>query len=339
MGEHDDSSAPASAASGNPTASTAQRQPAPASAPTAAPPKYLWLTGRLVPWHEATVHITMIGWPAIGAVFEGIRAYWNAERRELYLFRLDEHLRRFGQSMKLMRMRPSLTLEQIRAGVLDLFRANEVREDSYCQPLAFTGGQVWGSRATADQVPEILITTRPSPSALLSGRASTAGVSSWTRISDNVLPPRIKAMPNYANARLASHEAQRHGYDVPIFLNTAGKVSESTGSCLFLVRDGVAITPPITASILESITRATVIELLNDLGVPVQEREVDRTELYIADELFFCGTAMEIHPVVRVDGYEVGAGTVGPIVARLERCYHDVVRGIDRRYDRWLTQV
>jgi branched-chain amino acid aminotransferase len=146
-------------------------------------------------------------------------------------------------------------------------------------------------------------------------------------------------MPNYANARLASHEAQRHGYDVPIFLNTAGKVSESTGSCLFLVRDGVAITPPITASILESITRATVIELLNDLGVPVQEREVDRTELYIADELFFCGTAMEIHPVVRVDGYEVGAGMVGPIVARLERCYHDVVRGIDRRYERWLTRV
>ncbi len=338
MGENSDDRGGTAAASGEHTALVNRPQPGPAAS-AVAPPKYLWLTGRLVPWHEATVHITMIGWPAIGAVFEGIRAYWNAERRELYLFRLEEHLRRFGQSMKLMRMRPSLTLEQIRAGVLELCRANEVQEDSYCQPLAFTGGQVWGSRAAADQVPEILITTRPSPSALLSGRAGTAGVSSWTRISDNVLPPRIKAMPNYANARLASYEAQRHGYDVPIFLNTAGKVSESTGSCLFLVRDGVAITPPITASILESITRATVIELLHDMGVPVQEREVDRTELYIADEVFSCGTAMEIYPVVRVDGYEVGTGTVGPIVARLERFYHDVVRGLDRRYDRWLTQV
>lgn len=329
----------ADALPGERVASITQPRPGSATSPTGAPPRYLWLTGQLVPWNEATVHITMIGWPAIGAVFEGIRAYWNAERRELYLFRLDDHLRRFAQSMKLMRMRPSLTLAQIRAGVLELVRANEVHEDSYCQPLAFTGGQVWGSRAAADQVPEILITTRPSPSALLSGRVGTAGVSSWTRISDNVLPPRIKAMPNYANARLASHEAQRHGYDVPIFLNTAGKVSESTGSCLFMVRDGVTVTPPLTASILESITRATVIELLHDMGVPVQEREVDRTELYIADEVFVCGTAMEIYPVVRVDDYEIGSSTLGPVVSRLERLYHDVVRGIDRRYERWLTQV
>ncbi|MER3419425.1 MAG: branched-chain amino acid transaminase [Chloroflexota bacterium] len=336
MGEYNDERG-AAVASGERAGAITQPQPGPA--PAGAPPKYLWLTGRLVPWHEATVHITMIGWPAISAVFEGIRAYWNAERRTLNLFRLDDHLRRFAQSMKLMRLRPGLTLEQIRAGVLELLRANEVHEDSYCQPLAFTGGQVWGSRAAADQVPEILITTRPSPSSLLSGRVGTAGVSSWTRISDNVLPPRIKAMPNYANARLASYEAQRHGYDVPIFLNTTGKVSESTGSCLFMVRDGVAVTPPITASILESITRATVIELLRGIGVPVQEREVDRTELYIADEVFFCGTAMEIHPVVRVDGYEIGGGTVGPLVARLERLYHDVVRGIDQRYERWLTRV
>ena len=313
-----------------------QRQAAPAAG---AAPAYLWLTGKLVPWEDATVHITMVGWPAIGAVFEGIRAYWNEDKQELYVFRLDDHLRRFGLSMKMMRMAPNLSLGEIHDGLCELLRANQVREDAYCQPLAFTGGQVWGSRAGANQVPEILITTRPSSSGLLSGRTSTAGVSSWTRISDNVLPPRIKALPNYANSRLASAEAQRGGYDQPIFLNTAGKVSEGPGSCLFMVRDGVVVTPPITASILESITRDAVIQLCRDLDVPVQEREMDRTELYICDEVFFCGTAMEIHPVVQVDGYQVGSGEAGPVVTRLEKLFHDVVRGIDARYPQWCTRI
>lgn len=322
----------------------AETQPRPAaSSVTTAPagqPTYLWRSGELVPWEAATVHITMVGWPAIGAVFEGIRAYWNADKRELYVFRLDDHMRRFGLSMKMMRMKPELSARQIADGLCELFRANELAEDAYAQPLAFVGGgQVWGSRASALQVPDILITTRPSPSGLLSGRTSTAGVSSWTRISDNVMPPRIKALPNYANSRLASAEAQRGGYDQPIFLNTAGKVSEGPGSCLFMVRDGVVVTPPVTASILESITRDAVIRLLRDLDVPVQEREMDRTELYIADEVFFCGTAMEIHAVRQVDGYEVGSGAPGPVVTRLERLFHDVVRGIDPRYPDWRTRI
>jgi branched-chain amino acid aminotransferase len=317
----------------------AQPRPAVAAAPAAASPKYLWLSGRLVPWAEATVHVTMVGWPAIGAVFEGIRAYWNADKGELYVFRLAEHMQRFGLSMKMMRMLPAYSVSQIADAICELFRANEVGEDAYCQPLAFTGGQVWGSRAAADQVPEILITTRPSPSGLLTGRTSTAGVSSWTRISDNVMPPRIKALPNYANSRLASHEAQRNGYDQPILLNSVGKVSEGPGSCIFMLRDGVAVTPPITASILESITRVSVIQLLRDLDVPVQEREMDRTELYIADEVFFCGTAMEVHPVVQVDGYQVGSGRRGPVVTRLEKLFHDVARGIETPYPEWLTRI
>ncbi len=318
------------------TATTARPQTAPAGAS----PPYLWLTGQLTPWAEATVHITMVGWPAIGAVFEGIRAYWNAEQGQLYVFRLPEHLSRFAQSMKLMRMLPSLTPEQISAGLVELLRANAVREDAYLQPLAFTGGQVWGSRAAADQVPEVLITSRPSPSGLLSGRTSTAGISSWTRISDNVMPPRIKALPNYANSRLASHEAQRNGYDQPIFLNTAGKVAEGPGSCLFMIRDGIVITPPTTASILESITRASVIQLYRDMGVEVVERDMDRTELYVADEVFFCGTAMEVHAVTKVDGYDIGDGkTSGPLLNALERTFNDVVRGADSRYRGWVTAV
>jgi branched-chain amino acid aminotransferase len=341
LGEYD-SNATATQPAQSGGANGAQGQPQRGAAmyqATAGNPTYLWLSGRLVPWDEATVHISMIGWPAVGAVFEGIRAYWNAEKRELYVFRLQEHMRRFSTSMKLMRMTPSFSGDQIAAALCELLRANEIAEDAYCQPLAFTGGSLWGSRAGDVSVPDIVVTTRPSSSGLLSGRVSTAGVSSWTRISDNVLPPRIKAIPNYANSRLASYEAQQNGYDQPIFLNTAGKVAEGSGSCLFIVRDGVAITPPITASVLESITRDACIHLLRDLDVPVQERDMDRTELYIADEVFFCGTAMEVHPVVQVDGYQVGEGTFGPVATRLERVFHDVVRGIDSRYPAWRTRV
>jgi branched-chain amino acid aminotransferase len=316
-----------------------QARAAAAQPQAGATPAYLWQSGRLVPWSEAMVHITMVGWPAIGAVFEGIRGYWNADKHELYVFRLPEHMHRFGLSMKMMRMNPSFSGQQIGDAILELLRANALQEDAYIQPLAFTSGAVWGSRSAADQVPEILITTRPSPSSLLSGRTSTAGVSSWTRISDNVMPPRIKALPNYANSRLASHEASRNGYDNPIFLNNVGKVSEGPGSCLFMVREGVAVTPPVTASILESITRVSCITLLRDLGVEVQEREMDRTELYIADEIFFCGTAMEVHGVTQVDGYQVGTGKAGPVVSKLERLFHDVVRGIDPHYAGWLTKV
>lgn len=313
-----------------------QQQQAPISA--VAPP-YLWLSGRLVPWAAATVHITAVGWPAIGAVFEGIRGYWNRETRSMYIFRLDDHMRRFGRSMKLMRMQPDLSLTQIADGLCELFRANAVAEDAYAQPLAFVAGnETWSSRSPS-QTPTVVITARPSPSALLSGRTSTAGVSSWTRISDNMLPPRIKALPNYANSRLASAEARRGGYDEPIFLNHRGTVSEGASSCLFMVRDGVAITPPTTASILESITRDAVIRLLRDMDVPVLEREMDRTELYICDEVFLCGTLMEVHPIVRVDGYDVGDGAAGPVFGRLARTFNDVVRGNDHRYAVWLTKV
>ena len=301
---------------------------------------YLWFSGRQVPWEQATVHITMVGWPAVGAIFEGIRGYWSAEQEALYIFRLREHLARLESSMKLMRMRPRFSADELAAALLDLCRANDVTGDVYLQPLAFTLGGMWGSRAMVEQTPEIVITVRPAESGLLSGQTIKAGVSSWTRISDEALPPRIKALPNYANSRLASAEASRHGYDDPIFLNDHGKVAESSGCCIFLVRKGVAITPPITASILESITRDSLLELLRDaLGVPVQERDVDRTELYLADEVFLCGTAVEVTPVTSVDGYQIGSGEVGEITARLERCFHDVVRGTDGRYSHWRTRV
>jgi branched-chain amino acid aminotransferase len=305
-----------------------------------APYPYLWINGEQVPWDQALVHVTTVGWPAIGAIFEGIRGYWNEESQALYIFRLAEHMARFENSMKLQRMSHRFSGQEIADALLELCRTNSTNEDVYLQPMAFSTGAAWGSRAHMDQPPEVLITVRPSESTLGTGRTLTAGVTSWRRISDEALPPRIKAFPNYANSRLASNEASRHGYDAPIFLNSAGKVSESSGSCLFIIRNGVGITPPVTASILESITRDSVIELLRDvLGVPVQERDIDRTELYISDEAFLCGTAMEVTPLREIDGYTLGQGDIGPITERLELLFHDVVRGKEARYRHWVTPV
>lgn len=303
-------------------------------------PPYLWRSGELVRWEDATVHITQVGWPAVSGVFEGIRAYWNAEQNALYVFQLGAHMKRFANSMKVMRLVPEQTPQQLADAVCKVLRANEVVGDAYCQPLAYPGGVSMGSRAVLERTPEIVITSRPAPSELLSDRAGKACVSSWTRISDNVLPPRIKALANYQNSRLASNEAALNGYDSPILLNHLGQVAEGPGSCVAIVRDGVVITPPVTASILESITRASVLELLREsLGIPAEERAIDRTELYLCDELFFIGTHAEVNPATSVDGYSVGDGKIGPITRRLAQCFDRVVRGNDERYRHWLTRV
>lgn len=305
-------------------------------------PRYLWWNGKLTPWDEAMVHVTEVGWSSVSAIFEGIMSYWNADDEELYVFQLDAHLRRLLRSEKVMRMRQDYSVAALREAVVELLRANEYRADAYIQPLAYpTGSGSFRRLNTVEPSPvDLRITTRPSPSHLLKGEGKHACISSWTRISDNVMPPRVKNLSNYRNSQLASSQAAIDGYDTPILLNAAGKVAEGPGACLMLVRDGRLITPPVTDSILESITRGSVIELArNELGLEVVERSVDRTELYIADEVFFCGTAAEITPIVSVDRYAVGDGGQGPITTQLERVFYDVVHGCNHRYAGWVTPV
>jgi branched-chain amino acid aminotransferase len=304
-------------------------------------PKYMWWNGELVPWENATVHVTQMHWTAVSAIFEGIMSYWNEEEEELFVFRLDGHLKRFVRSQKMMRMRPDYTVEQLTDAITGLLRANESRTDTYVFPYAYPagGGRFRSFSASEPGAAEVQITTRASASHLLSGKMSHACVSSWTRIPDNVMPPRIKNIANYRNGGLAGAEASINGYDTAILLNTAGKVAEGPGACIMMVRDGQLITPTVTDSILESITRAAIIELARDLGVEVVERTIDRTELYIADEVFFCGTAAEITPVASVDRYTVGNGALGPITAQLEQTLHDIMRGKSSRYASWATPV
>ena len=299
------------------------------------------MSGEQVAWDDAVVHASTLGWSAISMVFEGIRGYWNSEEEQLNIFHLELHMERLLRSMKVMRMTSPWSVAELKCAIVELVQANQFRDDIYVQPLAYFGGSTTpGYLPVSERPGDITIFNRQIGSVLGSGHTVSCGVSSWTRISDNVMPPRVKAIANYQNSRYVADESSRHGYDFGIILNLQGKVSEISYACVYIVRDGVAITPPVSAGILESITRDVVRKLFQDeLGVPVVERDVDRTELYIADEVFICGTGAELQAVGSIDGYTIGDGGMGPVVTKLEQVFHDIVRGKDLRYPEWRTGI
>ena len=309
-------------------------------APASAHLPYLWWSGQRVPWDAAQTHVTQLGWPALTAVFEGIRAYQSRDGTTTSLFRFDRHMARFRRSMRFMQLQSAWDEAALLAAATDLVQASEAIRDVYIMPVAYGEGGSRGVMTMAPGPANIYITARLEPSKLPNPPALRVAVSSWTRLNDNIMPPRVKAFVNYLNSRLGQTEAARGGYDSTLLLNTAGKVAEGGASCLFLISDNVAVTPPLTAGILESITRESVIELLREeLGIAVVERDVDRTELYFADEMFFAGTMMEIAPIRSVDGFEVPGGAAGPITQRLLTLFEGVVRGEEPRYRHWLSPI
>jgi branched-chain amino acid aminotransferase len=302
---------------------------------------FIWRNGTILPWAEATIHVNAVGHASVAGIFEGIKAYWNEEQRQLYVFRLGEHLERFIASIKMVRYGFDYTLDQLRDAVVDLLRANEYHKGVYIRPYVFQKGIVRELLQPQPGRPtELVIDSWPFSSYRDMSQALNVCVSSWTRISDNVLPPRLKCFSNYHNGRLAAMEATVGGYDWPILLDDRGKVTEGPGACLLLVRKGKVIAPPVTSGILESITRDTMFVLLDEvLGVPFEQREVDRTELYVADEVFFVGTGWEIMPVASVDRLPVGNGRPGSLTLRLADVYRKVVSGEDERHPEWRTRV
>lgn len=299
---------------------------------------WLWFDGRLVPWEQAVIHVTQIGPASVSSVFEGIRAYLNPQTGELAIFQLDAHLRRFLQSIRLVRLNCRYSFDDLRTAVISLLCKNKPECDVYIRPFAYAESRNFGSATSTDA--HVVIHVTAWESKLKTGVVSHAMVSSWTRLGDNVMAPRVKASANYLNSRYASEEAQRNGYDHAILLNPNGKVAEGPGMCLMLVRGDRLITPSVTSGILESITRETVLRLAREkLGWEVVEREVDRTELYVADEAFFCGTGIEIVPVVSVDRLPIGCGVPGERTRRMMDCYHDIVRGLDPSFAEWRTIV
>lgn len=306
----------------------------------AAHPTFVWWKGDFVRWEDATVHVTDLAWSSLGAVFEGIRGYWNEAEQELFVFRLDEHLARLQGSTRLVRLPLTQDSEELRAIILRLLRDNDCREDTYIFPLVY-GSNAGSARFDPSQLEsEMVIRTNPMPSHLGSGHSQHARVSTWTRISDTVMPPRVKNIANYRNGQLATHEVRLDGYDVAFMLNPQGKIAEAPGACVVFVKDGVLITSDVTSGILESITRDAILTLAREeLGIETIERPVDRTELYLADEVFTCGTAAEITPVLSVDRYPVGTGEIGSITAELDRLLLGIMRGTEDRYGAWRTPV
>ncbi|TAH49164.1 MAG: branched-chain amino acid transaminase [Chloroflexota bacterium] len=298
----------------------------------------IWWDGKLTPLENATMNVTQIGTASVSSVFEGIRAYLNPNTNELNVFQLDAHLKRFLQSLRLVRLEHDFSLQDLHDAVVALVRENNPERDVYIRPFGYAESRTFG--AATDPHAHVVIHVTDWDSKLKTDSVSHSCVSSWTRLTDNQMSPRVKASANYLNSRYANEEAKRNGYDHAILLTPQGKVAEGPGMCLMIVRNGKLITPSITSGILESVTRESVMQLAREaLELPVIEREVDRTELYTADEAFFCGTGIEITPIVSIDRMKLGNGDPGEITQRVLNCYHDVVRGIEPRYEEWRTVI
>ncbi len=302
-------------------------------------PSLIWLDGQLQEWSSATVHVNAVGHASVAAVFEGLKAYVGDGGDRLLVFRLDDHIRRLYDSARIARLQLPFEPGQLVDAVLELLSATGVAGDMYVRPWAFPKGLIREQMVPAGASCRVAIDCWPFTASLDQETGVDAAVSSWQRISDASMPPRVKAFSNYHNGRLAVMEARANGHDWPVLLNDRHKVAEGPGACIALVRDGVLITPNLSSGVLDGLTRDTVLRLAGDDGLSVEVREVDRSELYLADEIFFLGTAWEILPVITIDGLRVGEGKRGPVATRLSGQYEDVVHGRNEAYADWVTPV
>lgn len=298
----------------------------------------IWFKGEILNVNDAKINVLAPTSQFGLNVFEGIPCYWNDEEKQLYAFRLEEHYDRLIRSAKLIQIDNPYSKEEMKKALVDVVMANEYDENLSVRQTLFVDG--FGSWGSADPVDMFVA---PIPKGRTSAEYNKKGlnvcVTSWRRISDETLSPRIKCGANYINSRVGQREALRNGYDTCLFLNEAGKVSEGPGSCFFMVRNGELITPQLTDSVLESITRDTVIKIAESKGYKVVERTIDRTELYTCDEAFLCGSAMEMTPVLSVDKYVIGNGDTGAITKELHMAYLDVVRGKVEQFMDWVTPI
>jgi branched-chain amino acid aminotransferase len=298
---------------------------------------FIWIRGEIIRQSHATVNV-LSPMAQFGLnVFEGIRCYWNEDKGELHAFRLNEHLDRLMKSCRLVRLPSPYTPAQMESFMKLAIQANGFKTDTAVRMTIFGDGQ--GTWNTCEPVSMFVAPMAKSRTRIDRLPALKACITSWERINDNALPPRAKVGANYINGRYAHLQALHDGYDLPIFLGQDGKVAEGAGACLFMVRNGQMVTPPTTSSVLESITRDTLIVLGREAGLTVVERPVDRTELYLADEVFLCGSAAEISPIVSVDGYVLGKGLPGPLTVNLLSTYHAVASAENPVHPEWRTLI
>jgi branched-chain amino acid aminotransferase len=301
----------------------------------------LWafFRGEFVPLRDANINVMTHGFNYGTAVFEGIRAYWNADEEQLFGLELLAHYRRIKSSAALLLMEVPQSAEKLAELTVELLRRDGLREDMYVRPIVYKSSETIGVRLHNLDA-EITIFAVPFGQYIDTEGGIRAQVSTWRRTDDNAIPARGKITGAYVNGALAKSEAQLNGFDEAIVLTADGHVSEGSAENLFMVKGGVLITPPVTDNILEGITRRRLLEIARDeLGVATTERTIDRTELYSADEVFLCGTGAQISPVIEIDRRAVGTGRPGPITRDLSRTYFDAVRGRLPAYRDWLTAV
>ena len=299
--------------------------------------RLIWFKGDIVPVENAMINV-LAPTSQFGAnVFEGLRGYWNISDKELYIFRLSEHTERLKDSMEMIGFATVFSDSFLKQSVIDIIRANNFHEDLMCRQTIFLDG--FGNWSATGPV-EMFIAPIAKGRYFNPTQGLNVCISSWERINEKSLSPKIKMGANYMNSRMGQLEAVRNGFDSAIFLNQEGTVSEGPGSCVFMVMGGALITPPLSASILDSITRLTIIVIArDDLGLQVIERDIETAELYIADEVFMCGTAVEVVPVFSIDKVEVGQGVEGRVTSSIKDLYLQIVRGNVKKYMSWLTPV
>jgi branched-chain amino acid aminotransferase len=272
-------------------------------------------------------------------VFEGIRGYWSAEHEQLFILKLREHYARLQRSVKVLKLKIPITLDELCTLSVELVRKNNFRQDIYIRPFAFKSSEEIGVRLH-NLKDSFAIYITPFGNYVDIERGIRCQVSSWRRVDDNAAPARAKITGIYVNSALAKSEAMENGYDEAIMLTQDGHVCEGSAENIFLIRDGKVYTPPTSDNILEGLTRLAMMELMHkELDMEVVERSIDRSELYVADEVFLCGTGAQISPVVEIDHRPIGSGEVGPVVSRLQQLYFEIVRGSNGKYRNWLTPV
>jgi branched-chain amino acid aminotransferase len=302
-------------------------------------PRHAFFKGKIVPYSEANVGILTHALNYGTAVFGGLRAYWNDDEQQLFVFRPMDHFTRFLQSGKLMCMEIPYSPQDLTGHLTELIRKEGHREDCYIRPLAFFANQIIGVRLHNLQT-EVSIVVLPFGRYGTNEDGQRVTVSSWRRVDDNIIPARGKIAGAYVNSAFVKTDANRSGFDETIVLNQDGHVSEGSAANIFIYRHGVWATPPITDNVLEGITRRSIIQMMReDLKWDVVERTIDRTEVYLSDEMFFCGTGVQISAIVEVDHRKVGTGQIGEKTLELRNGFLDIVHGRVAKYRNWCHPV
>lgn len=299
---------------------------------------YIWKNGEIVPWAEATTHVLTHALHYGSGVFEGIRCYHNTDTDEAVVFRLEDHMKRLHNSAKIAHMELPYSVEELCQATVDIIKANKLKS-CYIRPLAYYGYGQMGVDPTGAPV-DVIIAVWPwdaylGEEALENG--VSVGISSWRQRSFNAIPPAVKSTASYMNSILAKLEAKEHGYAEAIMLNEVGHVCEGTGENLFIVRDGILMTPPLGDGLLEGITRDTVLNIAVDMDIPALEETLNRSDLYVADEMFMTGSAAELTPIGSADNRVIGKP--GPITKALQERYFDVAYGKVPEYEEWITRI